>query len=303
MPVRMVLVPYRDASGRVGAYYGFLEDISGRRRAEAAARQHAEEIAQTGKLVAVGTLVAGVAHEMNNPNNLIMLSVPVLKKWFQQLLNALEDAGACDSEDIINMRENAPRLLASIEEGACRMRDIVRKLRDFAKPDERDFDQPLVVNELADAAVKMMRDAMPEAADLIEIEYGQCLPVLRGHPGQVRQIIFNLLKNACESLPPSNGWVRLATRFGAQHSGVVVEVEDNGSGITPENIPRLCDPFFTTRREQGITGLGLAVTAAMVRVHRGTLAFESELGQGTKATVHLPAKMPADLNAGGNGRQ
>jgi PAS domain S-box-containing protein len=290
VPVHLVVVPQRDGCGRVAAYYGFAEDITERRRAEEASRRHGEEMARAGKLIALGTLVAGVAHEMNNPNNLIMLSVPVLKKWFHQLLGlaAARDSDDEDRQELARMREDVPRLLASIEEGSRRLRDIVKDLRDFARPDDRDFDQPLNVNELVAAAVNLLQGPVRSAARRFEVAYGRDLPVLRGHPGQIRQLVISLVKNAYESLRGPDAWVRVATRFDAPRSEVVIEVEDNGSGIAPENIPHVCDPFFTTRREQGAMGLGLAIVAGMVRAHRGTLTFDSEPGRGTKVTVRLP---------------
>lgn len=298
VPVHLVVVPQRDASGRIAAYYGFAEDITERRRAEEEVRRHNDEMARAGKLIALGTLVAGVAHEMNNPNHLIMLSVPVLKKWFYRLLALVPEqiAGEEDSEELARMREDVPRLLASIEEGARRMRTIVKDLRDFARPDDHDFDQPLIVNDMVAEAMNLLQGSARFSTCHSEVVYGPDLPVLRGHPGQFRQLVINLVKNAYESLQGPDGRVRVVTRYEAPRAEIVIEVEDNGCGIAPENIPHVCVPFFTTRREQGAMGLGLAIAASVVRTHRGTLTFDSAPGRGTRVIVRFPASSrPADL--------
>lgn len=291
VPVRLVVVPRHDKSGKVSAFYGFAENIIEKYRAEEAARRHTDEMARAGKLIALGTLVAGVAHEMNNPNNLIMLGVPVLKKWFQQLFDMVLDRELNEEElaSLMQMRNDIPRLMNSIEEGARRMRDIVKNLRDFARPDDQDNNHLFDVNQQLVAAKNLLDGAVRAAVRRFDVIYGDNLPMIRGNPGQIRQIAANLIKNAYESIQGPDGWICVRTCFDASQSEVVLEVEDNGTGIPPENKPHICDPFFTTRRDKGAMGLGLAIAAGVVRTHGGSLAFDSNSVCGTKVTVRLPA--------------
>jgi polar amino acid transport system substrate-binding protein len=116
------------------------------------------------------------------------------------------------------------------------------------------------------------------------------LPSLTGDEQHVEQIVVNLLTNAAEALPDRKHGVTVATSFDDGEHGVILEVRDEGVGISPENLARLCDPFFTTKQESGGTGLGLAITSSLVRLHAGRLTFASEPGKGTCARVIFPCR-------------
>jgi signal transduction histidine kinase len=117
---------------------------------------------------------------------------------------------------------------------------------------------------------------------------GQGLPGVRGNAQRIEQVIVNLVLNACQALPDPSRAIRASTRFDPDRSAVLFAVEDEGIGIPPENLPRLTDPFFTTKRDSGGTGLGLSVSASIVKEHGGTLEFRSEPGQGATVTLALP---------------
>ena len=121
-----------------------------------------------------------------------------------------------------------------------------------------------------------------------EVDLAPGLPRVRGNAQRIEQVIVNLLLNACEALPDPGRAVRLSTRRDAARRAVVVEMRDEGVGIPPEHLPRLADPFFTTKRESGGTGLGLSVSAGIVKEHGGTLEFRSVPGAGTTASLVLP---------------
>jgi polar amino acid transport system substrate-binding protein len=114
------------------------------------------------------------------------------------------------------------------------------------------------------------------------------LPVVKGNAQRIEQVVINLLLNACQALPNPECGILLATAYDRQTHAVVLRLSDQGSGIAPEHIPHLTDPFFTTKREIGGTGLGLSVSASIVKEHGGTLEFESTPGSGTIVTLTIP---------------
>jgi polar amino acid transport system substrate-binding protein len=145
------------------------------------------------------------------------------------------------------------------------------------------------VNAVAAVAVRLVDTSIRKATRHFTVELAEDLPRVRGNPQRIEQVIVNLLLNACQALPDPDRSVRLATRHDAARGEVMVEVTDQGVGIPPEDLPRLTDPFFTTKREMGGTGLGLSVSAGIVKEHGGTLEFRSTVGAGTTASLALPA--------------
>ena len=115
---------------------------------------------------------------------------------------------------------------------------------------------------------------------------------IHGDAQQVEQVVVNLVVNALEALPNATCGVTLSTCFDAENGCVILEVEDEGSGIPAEHLPRLTEPFFTTKHDRGGTGLGLAITSSLVRAHGGSLSFTSEPGAGTRARVTVPCAAP-----------
>jgi polar amino acid transport system substrate-binding protein len=138
------------------------------------------------------------------------------------------------------------------------------------------------------AAVELLRPLIQKSSRRFSLEVAPGLPKLLGRSQRVEQVIVNLLQNACQALRRPDEAIRVVTRLDEARQRVVIEVQDEGEGIPPENLPRLTDPFFTTKRDHGGTGLGLAVSAGIAQEHRGALEFESTPGQGTTVRLCLP---------------
>ena len=144
------------------------------------------------------------------------------------------------------------------------------------------------VNDAVQRALRLLAHLIQQRTDHVHVDLAQCLPSVRGDAQHVEQIVVNLLTNALEALPDRRRGVTVTTARDTAQRCVLLEVRDEGVGIPPEHLARLCDAFFTTKHESGGTGLGLAITASLVRVHGGGLTFASELGKGTCARVTLP---------------
>ena len=268
-------------------------EIAERRHAEEELRLNQRQLVQADKLAALGTLVSGVAHEINNPTGLILLEVPKLKRFHGDAVKVLDRYFAengdfqCGGLPYSRMREEVGRGLDKVQEAAKRIKHIVDDLKDFARRDDSGDHGPLELNAVAQAAVRLTEPSIRKATARFRADYGAGIPALRGNAQRIEQVLINLLLNACQALPDPSRAIELVTRHDPEGNRAILQVRDEGSGIAPENLARLTDPFFTTKRDSGGTGLGLSVSAGIVKEHGGTLEFASVPGE-TLVTLSLP---------------
>lgn len=256
------------------------------------------------KLASLGQLVAGVAHEINNPlafvaNNLAVLrrdvhAIAAIAAGYRAHLGAdlPEPIRAAEARvDIDYTLANLDRLLSSSGQGLDRVGKIVSGLRDFARLDEADR-KAIDANEAVRTTVEMVRYSLREK----EIDFVlrlRPLPALWCNPGQVNQLLMNLLLNAIQAVD-AGGSVTVSTGADAAGSEVTFAVADTGPGIPEAIRAKVFDPFFTTRAQGTGTGLGLWTCYNIVRDHRGRLELATEVGLGSTFTVNLPVHLPGD---------
>ncbi len=269
-------------------------EVAERKRALEELKLHQDKLIQADKMASLGILVAGVAHEINNPNGLILLNMPILKEVYQDAEEVL-DARYRNQGDFTlgglpysRMRDEVPHLLDEMQEGANRIKRIVEELKDFARQDTSAAVETVDFNAVVQTAVRLVDSSLRAATSRFEAKYGTSLPPILGNAQRIEQVVVNLLLNACQALPDMEHSIFLATSHDSAAGAVVLKLTDEGLGIAPEHIPHLTDPFFTTRRESGGTGLGLSVSATIVKEHNGTLEFDSTPGSGTTVTLALP---------------
>nr|WP_246163581.1 transporter substrate-binding domain-containing protein [Oryzomonas sagensis] len=266
-----------------------------RKRALEELRRHQDKLIQADKMASLGILVSGVAHEINNPNGLILLNMPILKEVYQDAVEVLE-AHYHESGDFplgglpySRMRNEVPHMLDEMLEGSKRIKRIVEELKDFARQDDNSGSDLFDLNQVAQAAVRLVDSSLRKATVNFSAEYAADIPQVRGNTQRIEQVVVNLLLNACQALPNTECKISLATFRVSNARIVALTITDEGVGIASEHIPRLTDPFFTTKRETGGTGLGLSVSAGIVNEHGGTLKFTSTPGAGTTVILTLPA--------------
>lgn len=259
-------------------------------------RQRQQQLIQADKMASLGILVSGVAHEINNPSGLLLLNLPVLRDAYDDARPILE-AHYREHGDFSlgglpysRMRDEIPPMLDEMLEGTQRIKRIVGDLKDFARQDSRDLDDALDLNQVVGTATRLVDNSIRQATDRFTTRYAPDLPMVRGNTQRLEQVVINLVLNACQALEARDQGIRLSTRHDAAARRVILEVADQGRGIPAEALNRLTDPFFTTRRECGGTGLGLSVSAGIVHEHGGELAFVSRPGQGTTVTLSLPVE-------------
>ncbi len=255
-------------------------------------------LVQSEKMASLGQLVAGVAHEINNPlayvtNNVSVLGrdvglvARVMAAYRQHLgidvpgsIAALE--ADCDLDYTLG---NLDRLLASTRQGLKRVGEIVAGLRDFSRLDESGTKR-VDPNEPARTVVEMVRFHSRQRGIAIEVDL-EPIPPASCNPGQINQVLLNLLMNAIQAVGEA-ATITLRSRLEAGGRSFRYEVEDDGPGIPPEILGRIFDPFFTTKGQGVGTGLGLWISYNIVAEHGGTIAVDTAEGRGTKFVVTLP---------------
>jgi PAS domain S-box-containing protein len=287
-------LPVFDADGKFAGYRGVDRDITERKRAEVEAARHREELLEADKLISLGTLVSGVAHEINNPNHFIALNLPVLRRAWEDALPVLDRHAEGDPDfrlaniPYAEMREEIPELLGDLVGGSDRIKAIVSELRNYSRREAGDEGGRVDVNEVVRASLTLLANPIGKATRRFSVEYGVGLPAARGDLRRLEQVAINLILNACQALESPEQAVTVRTRHDAGRGCLVIEVSDEGVGIEPADLAHIRDPFYTTKRGHGGTGLGLAVASRIVEEHGGRLEYDSRVGVGTTARLFVP---------------
>jgi two-component system NtrC family sensor kinase len=230
--------------------------------------QGREKIRQAERLAALGTLAAGVAHELNNPLNNIAITTEAL----------MEDLKTIDDEE-------KWRLLQDIYFEAERAGEIVKSLLDFTRHERPEL-VPLDLAEILRSTFRLAQNEMAINNVTFACDLPEGMPAVRGAANRLRQVFLNLILNAIQAMPRGG---RLQAVARTDHPGrICVDIRDEGAGIPPEVLPFVFDPFFTTKEPGKGTGLGLSVSLGIVRSLGGDIQAESEIGKGTTFHVCLP---------------
>ena len=279
------------------------------------------QLIQNEKMASLGQLVAGIAHEINNPVSFIYGNLPYVNDYIMELLklvrlyqqheaNSNRDIQILQTQaeavDVDFIFEDLPKLLTSMKVGATRIRDIVISLRNFSRLDESEI-KFVDLHEGIDSTLLILGHRMKIGSELVEVQviknYGE-LPRIQCYPAQLNQVFMNLLVNALDAIEEDlNGeklnregdrlpkiWI--ATHLNEQEQ-VEINIRDNGSGIEQKNLSRIFDRFFTTKDVAKGTGLGLALSwQIIVEKHGGGIAVNSTPNQGTEFKISLPINLP-----------
>jgi two-component system NtrC family sensor kinase len=268
------------------------------------------QLVQREKMASVGQLVAGVAHELNNPIGFVASNAATLEDFVGRLRRMLDVYGAAELPAAAAARVAIARrelkvdyalryldsMVQGIREGAERTRRIVRDLRVFARGDD-DVRQPVDLHEELESSLTLLGHLLKDRV-VVERKYGE-LPAVECVRSQIDQVLLNILANAAQAIG-GPGAIAIETR--REEGWAVVAVRDTGPGIAPDAIGRVFDPFFTTKPVGEGTGLGLSISYEIVKKHGGEIGVESRPGQGATFTVRLPLGQRAPgttLAAGG----
>jgi signal transduction histidine kinase/HAMP domain-containing protein len=233
-----------------------------------------EQLVQAAKLAAIGELASNVAHEINNPLTIILGYAELIKEE-GNLENVMKDIEAIEKESV-------------------RARGIVQQLLEFARRRPLEI-HAVNLNSLLREVVTLIGVQLKDARIKINEHYSD-LPVIMGDPNQIKQVFLNVLNNSVHAMAESSQQQKeIDIRTSNTDTSVLVEIADTGHGIPADVLPKIFEPFFSTKREQG-TGLGLSITYKIIQSHNGKIDVESEVGRGTKFTISLPIYMPDNVN-------
>ncbi|NJL19864.1 MAG: HAMP domain-containing histidine kinase [Leptolyngbyaceae cyanobacterium SM1_3_5] len=262
------------------------------------------QLIQAEKLSSLGEMIAGIAHEINNPLSFVHGNINYVNQYIQNLFELIdlyqknypqpgdEIQQFSQAIDFEFLTEDLPKSLISMKVGADRLQQIVLSLRNFARRDQ-DEKKLSDIHEGLDSTLTILQHRL-KAADRIEVtkEYGE-IPLIECHAEQLNQVFMNLIGNAIDSFDQSSNSVqriRITTETVTHPApAIIVRIRDTGNGMTADIRDRIFDPFFTTKPRGKGTGLGLAIShKIVVEEHGGSLKCWSEMGQGTEFSIELP---------------
>ncbi|MDP2645360.1 MAG: ATP-binding protein [Desulfobacterales bacterium] len=305
--------PVQDAENITVGFVEYIIDISHQRKLEDDLKtytEHLEEIVQERthrlkeaqtqiahqeKMVALGQMVAGVAHEINNPNGFITHNVPILEETWQMFEPLVSDYATAHSERQISgfhIAELCRDMRESIQEikiGSDRINKIVSNLKAFVRLDQNLKVKPIDVNAVIEKTLEIVGAQVRKSVGEVKMKLDPNLPIIQGYFQKLEQVMVNLIINAIQAVPEKNkGKLSIRTRHVARLGSVLIEIEDNGIGMEAKVIEHIFEPFFTTWRDAGGTGLGLSVSYSLIREHNGIIGVLSRPGLGTRFTLYLP---------------
>ncbi|BDA65837.1 hypothetical protein CAL7716_000030 [Calothrix sp. PCC 7716] len=276
-------------------------------------KQTQTQLIQTEKMSSLGQLVAGIAHEINNPVNFIYGNINHVHQYVDDILGILDLYQQNCSTDIPEVIERAeevdlnfivedlPKMLSSIKLGTDRIRQIVLSLRNFSRLDQAEI-KPVNIHEGIDSTLVILQHrlkAKPESPAICIIkEYGD-LPLVECYAGQINQVFMNVLSNAIDALgeqrESKQNTIIISTnisQFSDNRPSVLISIADNGCGMPEHVIKKIFDPFFTTKEVGQGTGLGLSISyQIIVDKHSGTFKCKSQPGEGTEFLIEIPVRV------------
>jgi C4-dicarboxylate-specific signal transduction histidine kinase len=264
------------------------------RMREQALKEAGQQLQQAQKMEALGTLVAGVAHEINNPINLILYNLPLLKKTWADFMPLLLEHRRSEPDRTFGgftydfLKDHLPQLVADMELAANRVVKIVADLKNFSRQSNIAEKTPLNINTAVRNALRLCQSTLRKAGVNVSLDLQEGLPDIEGNLQNIEQIVLNILINAVQAIDHPHGEISIQTGFTVKDGRVHLRISDNGRGIAPAIADRIFLPFVTDKQSQGGTGLGLSVSYSLVKAHDGEISFENRASGGTRFTVLLP---------------
>jgi len=260
------------------------------------------KLVHSAKMISLGQLVAGVAHELNNPIGFIYSNMSHLRDYSEKLIKLINVAekqpgnleAAKNELEYDYIVKDLPKLISSCEDGARRTKDIVLGLRNFSRLEEAKLKE-IDIHESLDTTLNLLAG---EVKNRIEIhKLYEPIPRVACYASQINQVFMNILSNALHAIEgPGHVWISTQVlRESSDKVGKIqVSIQDSGKGMTPETLGKIFDPFFTTKGVGQGTGLGLSISYGIIESHGGEISVRSEVGVGTEFIIIIPVYPPAN---------
>ncbi len=287
-------VPIIDSECQLYGYRGITRDITERKEVEKMSRIRQKQLVQADKMTSLGILVSGVAHEINNPNHNIMSNICLIQRIWDGITPILQTYSNKNGDFIVGglsfsyLKKQMPDIISRIQSGSVRIASIVSELRGFAYEERNYSPEPVDINAVINSVTALLSNMIKKSTIKLQLNMGKDIPILHGSYQRLEQVFVNLLQNACQALPDIQKGIFISSQYDQRNNLIIVNIKDEGCGISQKNLNRVFDPFFTTKRDLGGTGLGLSISTTIINEHGGSLSLQSELGIGTDAQVAIP---------------
>ncbi len=288
---RLIRLGSRSRNYMVGAWRDVTEDRRIRREGELRLQQ----MMQSHKLSALGEVVAGVAHEINNPVSFIAYNIPLLEEMWNVIEPILASDGASHPDwgdkgvSYVEVTMNMREIIEEFKIASQRIKRVVSGLKEFARTDESVQKKPVQISDVIQGVLIIVGAQIRKTVSRLDCYIDSNLPPIRGHFQKLEQVIANLLINALQSIPADRkGRIVITGRYLKRLKTILVEIEDNGAGMDQETQEHIFEPFYTTRRDKDGTGLGLSISYGLIKDHHGLIGVLSRPGLGSRFSVFLP---------------
>jgi signal transduction histidine kinase len=263
-------------------------------KAKKEAEKHQDQLLQADKMISLGILASGMAHEINNPNNSIMLNVSVLQKAWDSIIPILNEYYR-DKQDLRiggvkyeKMKRKIPRLFSGITESSKKIQRIVKDLKYFSGKELISLKSQVDMESVVKSAISLTANMIHKSTRNFKAVYEKDMPNVMGNFQNLEQVIINLIQNACQAIDSPDSGIFITITYDRYSKEIVTAVKDEGIGISQNDLKYIAEPFFTSKRSSGGTGLGLYVSSKIINDHGGAIHFFSEQGKGTTVEVRFP---------------
>ncbi|MBN1196376.1 MAG: HAMP domain-containing histidine kinase [Candidatus Aminicenantes bacterium] len=262
---------------------------------EEQARVVQQKMIHLNKMTSLGTLAAGIAHEINTPISYILGNSQILEELWQDVERVLRETVDNPEKLVLagipftDIREMIPKMLKNNVQGARQISTITSKLKDFTRqpPEKRGRTD---INRALEYAVAILDKKIRKCTNHFHFKLSRQLPPAKGNIHEIEQVFINIILNALQALPDKTCEVSVSSAFAKKNNEIMVTIKDQGRGMEPAVLDRIMEPFFTTRENSDGTGLGMYIAYAIVEKTGGNLEISSKPGMGTEVTVCLPAE-------------
>lgn len=296
---RLITPSSRSRSYMVGAWQDITEDKRLRQEGEFRMQQ----MIQSHKLKALGEVVAGVAHEINNPVSFIANNITLLEDMWNTVEPILASDGASHPDWIekgigyVEVCTNMKEIIEEFKTSSQRIKRVIAGLKEFARTDETVEKKTVKIDEVIRGVLIIVGAQVRKTVSRMDVYVDSSLPPIQGHFQKIEQVIANLLINAHQSITPERkGRIIITARSIERLNAILIEIEDNGMGMKKEVMDHIFQPFFTTRRDLEGTGLGLSISYGLIKEHHGMIGVLSRPNIGSRFTIYLPFDARTPIN-------
>lgn len=259
-----------------------------------------QKLIQANKMTSLGTFTSGIAHEINNPINFILANSQMVLEIWKDAEKVFQDYSGNNRDfsmaglSFANIKKMVPHILKGNIEGSIRISNIIAGLKDYSRVGGNQTNVDIDINKVINFSISILNNQIKKFTNSFVIKLGKNLPVAKGNPQQIEQVIINIIQNSLHALPNKSSGIDVSSIFDKKSGTLKVIIGDEGIGIKKDILSRITEPFFTTKKDSGGTGLGLYISYSIIKEHHGNLDIKSEPGKGTEVCISLPVSEGGD---------